>query len=93
MPRIPTEIERIVSIHALESVDHSEWAAPIVIVRKKNGSIRLCADYSTGLRNALERNQHPLPTPEDPSFTKLNEGRYFSQFDLAEVYLQLEGDF
>ncbi|KAK6761439.1 hypothetical protein RB195_022488 [Necator americanus] len=58
---------------------------------KKNGSIRLCADHSTGLNDALEQNQHLLPIPED-TFTKLNGGRYFSQLDLAEAYLQLEVD-
>ncbi|KAK6736007.1 hypothetical protein RB195_018965 [Necator americanus] len=51
--------------------------------------IRFCADYSTGLNDALEQNQYPLPTPED-TFTKLNGGRYFSQLDVAEAYLQLE---
>ncbi|EYC28568.1 hypothetical protein Y032_0007g3292 [Ancylostoma ceylanicum] len=75
----------------LSPIDHSEWAAPIVAVQKKNGSIRLCADYSTGLNDALEQHQHPLPTPDD-IFAKLNGGRYFSQLDLAEAYLQLEMD-
>ncbi|KAK6749454.1 hypothetical protein RB195_001828 [Necator americanus] len=76
MPRISTEIDRIVSIH---------------VVQRKNGPIRLCADFSKGLNEALERNQHPLPSPED-TFTKLNGGGYFSQLDLAEAYLQLEVD-
>ncbi|KAK6755999.1 hypothetical protein RB195_014409 [Necator americanus] len=88
MPRISTEIDRLVSIHVLKPVDHLEWAAPIVIVEKRNGSIRLCADYSTGLNDALEQNQHQLPTPED-TFAM---GRYFSQLDLAEAYLRLEVD-
>uniref|UniRef100_A0A7I4YQ79 Peptidase A2 domain-containing protein n=1 Tax=Haemonchus contortus TaxID=6289 RepID=A0A7I4YQ79_HAECO len=48
-------------------------------------------DYSTGLNDALEQHQHPLPTPDD-IFTKLNGGLYFSQLDLAEAYLQLEVD-
>ncbi|KAK6764099.1 hypothetical protein RB195_024431 [Necator americanus] len=56
---------------------------------EENGSIRLCTDYSTGLNDALEQNQHPLPTPED-TFAKLSGGRYFSQLDLAEAYFQLE---
>ncbi|KAK6741800.1 hypothetical protein RB195_009586 [Necator americanus] len=70
----PKSIDRLVSIHVLEPADHSEWAVPIVVIQKENGSICLCADYSTGLNDALEQNQHPLPTPED-TFTKLNGGR------------------
>uniref|UniRef100_W6NBQ2 RNA-directed DNA polymerase n=1 Tax=Haemonchus contortus TaxID=6289 RepID=W6NBQ2_HAECO len=89
--KISTEIDRLVSTQVPTPVDHSEWAAPIVAVQKKIGSIRLCADYSTGLNDALEQHQHPLPTPDD-IFTKLNGGRYFSQLDLAEAYLQLEVD-
>ncbi|PIO68609.1 reverse transcriptase, partial [Teladorsagia circumcincta] len=89
--KISTEIDRLVSTHVLTPIDHSEWAAPIVAVQKKNGTIRLCADYSTGLNDALEQHQHPLPTPDD-IFTKLNGGRYFSQLDLAEAYLQVEVD-
>ncbi|KAL6731117.1 hypothetical protein Aduo_002022 [Ancylostoma duodenale] len=64
-------------------------AAPIVVVKKKNGQIRLCADFSTGLNDALQLHQHPLPSAEDV-FTKLNEGQLFTQIDFAEAYLQVE---
>ncbi|PIO56101.1 reverse transcriptase [Teladorsagia circumcincta] len=91
LPRLSQEIDRLIAANVLSPVDHSDWAAPIVVVQKKNGSIRLCADFSTGLNNALDQHQHPLPTPDD-IFTKLNGGQYFSQLDLAEAYLQLEVD-
>ncbi|PIO63819.1 reverse transcriptase [Teladorsagia circumcincta] len=71
-------------LFALRSADNKE-------IKKKNGSIRLCADFSTGLNDALDQHQHPLPTPDD-IFTKMNGGQYFSQLDLAEAYLQLEVD-
>lgn len=45
----------------------------------------------TGLNDALEQHQHPLPTPDD-IFAKLNGGRYFTQLDLSETYLRLELD-
>ncbi|XGW34548.1 hypothetical protein V3C99_018461 [Haemonchus contortus] len=89
--KISTKIDRLVSTQVLTSVGHSEWDAPIVAVQKETGSLRLCADYSTGLNEALEQQQHPLSSP-DYIFTKLNGGRYFSQLYLAEAYLHLEVD-
>ncbi|KHJ97226.1 reverse transcriptase [Oesophagostomum dentatum] len=88
---VNNEIDRLISENVLEPVDHSSWAAPIVVVKKANGISRLCADFSTGLNDALMLHQHPLPTVEDV-FNKLNGGELFSQFDLAYAYLQIEVD-
>ncbi|XP_041785534.1 uncharacterized protein K02A2.6-like [Anopheles merus] len=74
-----------------DPVDFSEWAAPIVAVRKPNGRVRICADYSTGLNEALEPNHYPLPTPEE-IFAQLNGSTVFSIVDLSDAYLQLEVD-
>ncbi|XGW28165.1 hypothetical protein V3C99_008177 [Haemonchus contortus] len=90
-PAVDAEIDRLVQEGVLTAVDHSDWAAPIVVVKKSNGSIRLCADYSTGLNDSLSLHQHPLPTTEE-IFTKLNGGQLFSQIDLADAYLQIEVD-
>ena len=91
VPDLDEEIDRLVAEGVISPVDHSEWAAPIVAVKKKNGRIRLCADFSTGLNDALQLHQHPLPTAEDV-FTKLNGGQLFTQIDFAEAYLQVEVD-
>ncbi|PIO55911.1 hypothetical protein TELCIR_22699 [Teladorsagia circumcincta] len=77
--------------NVISAVDHSQWAAPIVVGRKANGSIGLCADFSTGLNDALHSHRHPLPTVEDV-FTKLNGGTVFSLIDFADAYLQVEVD-
>lgn len=71
--------------------DFSDWAAPIVVVKKPGGKVRICADYSTGLNAALEANQYPLPTP-DEIFAKLAGKRVFSIIDLSNAYLQVEVD-
>ncbi|KHJ76848.1 hypothetical protein OESDEN_23532 [Oesophagostomum dentatum] len=89
VPYLDKEIDRLVAEGVISAVDHSEWAAPIVMVRKKNGKIRLCANFSTGLNDALQLPQHPLPTAEEV-FTKLNGGQLFTQIDFAEAYLQVE---
>ncbi|XP_058811146.1 uncharacterized protein K02A2.6-like [Topomyia yanbarensis] len=72
------------------AVDFLEWAAPIVIVRKAGGAIRICGDYSTGL-NSLQPHQYPLPLPED-IFAKLANCKVFSQTDLSDAFLQVEVD-
>lgn len=91
LPAVSDELDRLTTQGVLEPVDHSSWAAPIVIVKKKNGSIRMCADYSTGLNDSIEQHRHPLPTAED-IFTSINGGKFFTQIDLAEAYLQIELD-
>lgn len=88
---IEAELDRLISIGAIKKVEFSNWAAPILAVKKKNGKTRVCIDFSTGLNNALELNRHPLPRPED-IFTKLNGAKFFSQLDLRDAYLQFELD-
>ncbi|XP_052895580.1 uncharacterized protein K02A2.6-like [Anopheles moucheti] len=84
-------------MEVLEPVDFSEWAAPIVAVRKAQKDadgdpiVRICADYSTGLNAALEMNSYPIPTPED-IFAKIAGCQRFSVIDLSDAYLQMEVD-
>ena len=89
LPSVEKEIERLEKMGVLERVNSSLFAAPIVIVKKQNGTIRLCADYSTGLNAAIEDDTYPLPTAED-IFNTLNGGRLFSKIDLSEAYLQVQ---
>lgn len=70
----------------IESGDFSEGVAPIVAVRKPDDRVRICADYSMGLNDALEANHCPLPTPEE-IFAQLNGSTVFSIIDLSDAYL------
>ena len=42
---VEQELHRLEEAGILEKVSHSEWAAPIVPVPKKDGKVRLCGDY------------------------------------------------
>nr|CDJ93658.1 RNA-directed DNA polymerase (reverse transcriptase) domain containing protein [Haemonchus contortus] len=86
---VNAELDRLMQMDVIAPVSHSEWAAPIVCVRKQNGKLRICADFSTGLNRALQSFDYPIPMPED-IFASLNGGTIFSQIDLSDAYLQLE---
>ena len=71
----------------------SPWGAPVLIVKKKNGSLRLCIDYKQ-LNRVTIRNQYPLPRI-DELFDYLQGSRVYSKIDLRSGYHQLrvqEGD-
>ncbi|KAL3114325.1 hypothetical protein niasHT_011726 [Heterodera trifolii] len=85
------ELDRWEKMGVIEKIEYTDWAAPILVVKKADGSARLCIDYSTGLNAALQDHQHPLPLPDD-IFAALNGGKFFSKIDLRDAYLQVELD-
>lgn len=66
----------------------SPFASPIVLVRKKNGSIRLCIDYRK-LNLRTIRDAYALPNIEE-TFTALSGAKWFSVMDLKSGYYQVE---
>ena len=66
----------------------SPWAAPIVLVRKKNGEIRFCVDYRK-LNAVTHKDAYPLSRVEE-ALTTLKKARWFSTLDLASGYWQVE---
>ena len=84
-------LERLENDGVLEKVSYSEWAAPVVTVPKKDGTLRLCGDYRVSVNPALEVDQYPLPKLEDLLAT-LTGGKKFSKLDLTHAYNQLQLD-
>lgn len=85
--KIDREIDRLLELGVLEPVEHSEYASPIVPVLKKDGGVRLCADYSVTINKQLIIDKYPLPTVQE-LFAKLHGGHYFSKLDLSNAYNQ-----
>ena len=65
----------------------SPYAAPVVVVRKKNGDIRLCVDYRR-LNAVTRKDSFPLPRI-DESLDALGGAKFFSTLDLASGYYQV----
>lgn len=68
----------------------SDFASPIVIVRKKSGEMRMCVDYRK-LNQRVRRDAYPLPRIEE-TLDAMNGAQYFSTLDLTAAYNQIEVD-
>ncbi|GJU37877.1 putative reverse transcriptase domain-containing protein [Tanacetum coccineum] len=65
----------------------SPWGAPILFVKKKDGSFRMCIDYRE-LNKLTVKNRYPLPRIND-LFDQLQGSQFFSKIDLRSGYHQL----
>ncbi|KAD5508623.1 hypothetical protein E3N88_16326 [Mikania micrantha] len=68
-------------------LSHSPWGAPVLFVKKKDGSFRMCIDYRE-LNKLTIKNRYPLPRIDD-QFDQLQGSAWFSKIDLRSGYHQL----
>ena len=64
----------------------SAWSSPVVIVRKSDGSLRLCCDFRQ-LNQKTIPDKHPLPRVQE-SLDSLSGSAWFSVVDLTRAYYQ-----
>ena len=68
----------------------SEWASPIVLVKKKDGTWRFCCDYRK-LNNVTKKDSYPLKRMDD-ILMSMGKAKYFSSLDLQSGYHQVAID-
>ncbi|KAL4332434.1 hypothetical protein GQ457_07G005710 [Hibiscus cannabinus] len=66
----------------------SPWGPPVLFMKKKDGSRRLCIDYRQ-LNRVTIKNKYPLPRIED-LFDQLQDASVFSRIDLISGYYQMK---
>ena len=80
------EVEKMLKMGVVEP-SKSPYAAPVVMVKKPDGSTRVCLDFRE-LNKVTTFDAEPIPDPE-VLFSSLKGKRYFTKIDLAKGYWQI----
>ena len=80
---VKQEIDEMLESGIIEP-SQSEWSAPIVLVKKKDGTLRLCVDYRR-LNSVSKSDAYPMPRIDD-LIDQLGKARYLTTLDLTRGY-------
>ena len=83
---ISKEISDMLKLGVIER-SSSGYASPVVLVKKKDESVRFCIDFRK-VNRVIMFDPEPMPNPEE-LFAKLRNGKYFSKIDLTKGYWQI----
>ncbi|XP_017976439.1 PREDICTED: RNA-directed DNA polymerase homolog [Theobroma cacao] len=81
-------VMKVIAAHLDDLKSVSPWGAPVLFVKKKDGSLRLCINYQQ-LNKVTIKNKYPLPRVDD-LFDQLQGTQCFSKIDLHPGHHQLK---
>jgi hypothetical protein len=82
------EIDRQIAVlleNGLVEASDSPWAFPIVMVKKKDGTSRMCCDYRT-LNDVTRKDSYPLPRIDDTLDAVGADSKIYSTMDMASSF-------
>ncbi|KAL5017541.1 hypothetical protein ScPMuIL_007130 [Solemya velum] len=89
LDKVEVELKRMESLGVISPVDEpTDWCAGLVVVPKKNNTVRLCIDL-TELNKSVRRENHQLPSTED-TLHKLSGAKVFSKLDANSGFWQVQ---
>ncbi|XP_026288932.1 uncharacterized protein LOC113213921 [Frankliniella occidentalis] len=84
-------VDRNISASVWIPTEVSAWASGLVPVQKRNGELRLCADYKSTLNPALHNDSYCSPTVSEV-LAAASGAKIFGELDCKEAYLQIPVD-
>ncbi|KAK7880009.1 hypothetical protein WMY93_033328 [Mugilogobius chulae] len=84
--KLHDEIQEMLRLGVIEP-SNSEWSSPVVIVFKKDGSLRICIDFRK-LNSVSEFDAYPMPRIDD-LLEKIGAAKYITTLDLCKGYWQV----
>ena len=83
---IEHELDKMIEADVIEP-SNSPWASPVVLVTKKDQTVRFCVDFRR-LNECTVKDSYPLPNIED-TFNTMSGSNFFCALDLASGYWQI----
>ena len=87
MAEVEKEMQDMLEKGVIEQSD-SPWSSPVVLVKKKDNSLRFCIDYRK-LNEKTLKDSHPIPRI-DTTLDALSGSKYYSTIDLKSGYWQVK---